>query len=328
MTNLLRATLRPRALRPVLLVTTGAALLCAGVGIGVGVTSRSQILLTPPPVVVLPAQVNVAPAPVLLPPTPVVAEAPAPPAVPSVPVPPPNPRALVPMLDASCVIANPSVPNPTCAWDDGFPAISADGAVIATKHFPDTGYSDYAGLSIRFIDTKTSRVVRDSKLMTADEQAVMFSAETAGSGDASSDDKQQQRRQRVAIAVAGRVDAVQRTFEAKHFRSLRALGSASIRDVSEPAASQRGPDPIYAEIVGTTARIVDSKASQVLWRHEFYVGGPEHVANEHSDCTGWSPWFIELWWDPETRHVLAKQSYRTGGCMCSEVSVETVARIP
>jgi hypothetical protein len=163
MTNLIRAAFRPRV-RPILLTTAGATLLCAAFVLGRSV-SRSEIVVTPRVIVPAP-QVTVAPAPVVMPPTPVVVQAPTPPEPPPAP-PAPQPRAQVPMLDAGCVMNLPgSTANPTCAWDDGFPAISADGALIATKYAPTMGGSDLYGLSIHLIDTKTSRVVRDSVILT------------------------------------------------------------------------------------------------------------------------------------------------------------------
>jgi hypothetical protein len=325
MTKLLRAALRPRVVHPVLLAAAGTTLLCAAFVLGIS-RSRSEIVVTPPAVILPPLHVTVAPAPVVMPPTPVVVEAPAPP--PPAPLPPvPPPHALVPMLDAACVIATDGWTNPTCAWDDGFPAISADGTLIATKYAPPMGPSNLYGLSIHFIDTKTSRVVRDSVILTPEELARILYPENAAPETTQPEDKQLEQRQRLLSTIYRRVAAVQRTLDAKRFRTLHELGSARATISDEEHPSQRGPDPVYAEIVGTTARIIDSAASQVLWRGEFWAAGPKRAEREASDCGGWAPWSIALWWDPETRHVLAAQTYRTGGCMCSDVPVETVQQM-
>jgi hypothetical protein len=320
MTSLIRAALRPRV-RPILLTTAGATLLCSAFVLGRTV-SRPEIVVTPPVIVPAP-QVTVAPAPVVMPPTPVVVQAPTPPEPPPAP-PAPQPRALVPTLDAGCVMNLPgSAASPTCAWDDGFPAISADGALIATKYSPPMGGADVYGLSIHFIDTRTSRVVRDSVIVTPDELgAVLYPPGAAVGGPL--DDKQLQQYQRLLSTIHRRVAGVQRTLDARQFRTLHLLGSARASMSDEVTPSQRGPEPIYAEIVGTTARIIDSATSQVLGRGEFYAAGPRRRDNDASDCSNWAPWSIALWWDPETRQVLALQTYRTGGCMCPDVPTETV----
>lgn len=322
MTSLSRAALRPRV-RPLFLMTAGATLLYAALVLG-RMVSRAAIVVAPPVIVPAP-QVTVAPAPVVMPPTPVVAQPPAPPP-PAPPAPPP--RARVPRLDAGCVMNLPGITaSATCAWDDGFPAISADGALIATKYEPQMGQSDLYGLSIHFIDTRTSRVVRDSVIVTPEELSDILYP-TGKAGGESLDDEQLQQYQRLGSTVARRVAGVQRTLDARHFRTLHLLGSGRASYTDEVVPSQRGPEPIYAEIVGTTARIIDSATSQVLGRGEFYVDGPKHHDEDEMDpCGSWTPWSIVLWWDPGTRQVLALQNYRTGGCLCSEVPTETVQRL-
>jgi hypothetical protein len=321
MTNLLRAALRPRVVRPTLFATAGTALLGAAFVLG-SLLSRSEIVVAPPAVIVPPPRVTVAPAPVVVPPTPVVVQAPAPPP-PAPPPPAPRPRALVPTLDAACVGSTDDATNPTCAWDDGFPAISADGTLIATK-FDTTDYSDHSGLSIHLIDTKTSRVVRDSVILNAEESELIAKPESVASSNAQADDKQLHQRQRLLSTIYRRVVDVQRTLDAKHFRTLHVLGSAHT-SMSGESTSQRGPEPVYAEIVDTTARIIDSATSQVLGRGDFWVSEPKRSRYANPDCSLWLPWSITLWWDPETRLALAAQWYWTGGsCMCHGASVETV----
>jgi hypothetical protein len=327
MTNLLRAALQPRVVRPIFLVALGTTLLCAAVVLGISLSRFEIVVAAPPvivpPVIVPPAQVTVEPTPVVMPPTPVVVE---PPAAPTpAPPPPPQPRAVVPMLDPACVIVSYEETSPTCAWDDGFPAISADGTLIAMKYSPPMGQSELYGLSIRFIDTKT-RVVRDHLILTPEELGSILYPQDAEPPNVNQEDKQQQRREHLMRKIQRRVAAVQRTLDAKRFRPLLALGSAD-DSPDDPPSQQRGPHPVYAEIVGTIARIIDSAASQVLWRGEFWVDRPE-PAEDGADCASWWPRSIELWWDPKTRNVLAMQTYRTGsGCMCPDVAVETVTQM-
>jgi hypothetical protein len=165
--------------------------------------------------------------------------------------------------------------------------------------------------------------VRDSVILTPDELGKVLYPPGATVGGPL-DDKQLQQSERLLSTIHRRVAGVQRTLDAGHFRTLHLLGSARASMSDEAKPSERGPEPIYAEIIGTTARIIDSAASQVLWRGEFYVAGPRRRENDMSDCGSWAPWSIALWWDPETRQVLASQTYRTGGCMCPDVPTETV----
>jgi hypothetical protein len=323
MTNLLRAALQPRIVRPVVFAIAGTTLLSAALVLGMSL-ARSEIVVSPPVVLVPQPHVTVSPAPVVLPPAPAVVEAPAPPAPPP-PPPPPKPRALVPMLDAGCVIRNED--NPTCAWDEGFPAISADGTLIATKYIPPVGQADFNGLSIHFIETKTSRLVRDSVILTRDEAAsYLYPKVDAAGAPAQSNEEHLQEQQRLLSTIYRRVARVQRTLDARRFRTLLELGSLPGTQ-GPPEPSRRGPHPVYAEIVGTSARIIDSAASQVLWRGEFWVDGPKRAEDDTSDCGAWWPWSMELWWDPKTRYVLAAQKYRTGGCMCSDLPFESVQQM-
>jgi hypothetical protein len=324
MTNLLRAALQPRIVRPVLFAIAGATLLCATCVLGMSL-ARSEIVVAPPMVFVPQPQVTVSPAPVVMPATPVVVEPPAPAPLPAPQPPPPPPRALAPMLDAGCVI--PDDHNPTCTWDEGFPAISADGTLIATKYIPPMGQSDFHGVSIHFIDAKTSRLVRDSVLVTRDEAAAYKYPRLNDAGDpAISNEEHLPEQQRMLATIYRRVARVQRTLDAKRFRTLLELGSVP-GNMGAPEPSLRGPNPVYAEIVGTTARIIDSAASRVLWRGEFYADGPKRSEDDVSDCGAWSLWSMELWWDPKTRYVVAAQQYRTGGCMCPDVPVEIVQQM-
>jgi hypothetical protein len=313
----------PAALRTPRLAVSGATLLYGAFVLG-SALSRTEVVVAPPAVIVPPPQVTVAPAPVVMPPTPVVLEPPAPPPPPATPSPAAPPRALAPFLDPACVVTIGGATSPTCAWDDGFPAISADGTVIATRYTPPTGSSDLFGLSIHFIDTKTSRVVRDSVILTPEESAT-FLVSTAESEQLA--ETQQRAKERLLGKIYRRVAAVQQALDAQHFRTLHALATSHASMSDDQPPSQRGPDPVYAEIAGTAARIIDSTASTVLWRGDFWATGPKRTGRGGSDCDGWTPWSMALWWDPETRYVLAAQTYRTGGCMCPDVPIETVQQM-
>ena len=65
------------------------------------------------------------------------------------------------MLDADCILVG-DTENPRC-FDDGFPAISTDGTLIATKFYPPMGQNDVFAIDIHIVDVKTSRVVREER---------------------------------------------------------------------------------------------------------------------------------------------------------------------
>jgi hypothetical protein len=320
MTNFLRSALRPRVVRPLLPVIVSAALLCTAFVLG-ATLSRSDIVVTTPAVTIPAPLVTVTPAPVVLP-APVAVEAPPAPAAVEQP-PAPQPRALVPKLDPACVIMSFDSVNPICTWDDGFPAISADGTLIATRFSPPTGPSSFYGLSIHFIDAKTSRLVRDTVILALGEAD---QSDAPDNGDPN--DEKMQARRRLQTTIDRRVAAVQRTLDAKQFRSMVSLGSSHSTLGSDDPETARGPETIYAEILGTTARVIDSEARTVLWRGDFGVAGPKRSDDDTSDCGGMSLWSIALWWDPATRFVLAGSTYRTGGCMCRDLDFESVKQMP
>jgi hypothetical protein len=242
----------------------------------------TPVLLTPPPIVVLPAPVVAAAAP---------AEEP-----------PPRPRALAPALDGNCVLPADEMP-PSCSWDDGFPAISADGSQIAIKEYPDDGGRGNPGLTIRFVDVETSRLVRAVVVLDPDEY------------DEDAVPQLQAKIDRRALAI-------QRTLDAGRYRTLELL--------SEDDASNRPADTaIHAELDGDLMRIVDPATATVLWRHRFVHPAPRRASSDDDDfCGGWSLYAMSSWWDPPTGTVLASSLYRTGGCLCTDVSVDAVAQIP
>jgi len=225
------------------------------------------------------------------------------------PAPKPSPHAIAPHLDAGCMIPHgevaPGAVDP-CAWDDGFPAISADGALIAIKYSPDYGPRDGSDLIIRFIDTKTSNVVRDDMISGIDEKL---------------DDP------KIGAQLFRRVAPVQRLLDARHFRTLIPLGSGGETGIQADPAVQTGTKT-YAEIVDGAVRIVDPATATEIWRGGFSAARPGPAPREDSDCGSWNLHSTTVWWDPRTKTVLALLHYFTGGCMCPGGNVAQVARIP
>jgi hypothetical protein len=182
------------------------AILCAAAfAVGMTVDREPSRIVVP---VIAPVSVAVPPAP-----PPQVVVAPVPPAA-AAPVPqPPAPRATRPQVAAHClVLSEGQPPDPMCAWDDGFPAISGDGSLIATKYHPVYGQTGNVGESVRFLDTTTGRVVRESIILSPDEYVP---------GDALD---------KLRPEVLARAAAVQRELDTGEFRTLIALGDHNLGD--------------------------------------------------------------------------------------------------
>ena len=262
----------------------------------------------------------------IIPPTIITVPAPAPSVTVRLPDPPPPPppvvapvvepvppRALAPRLWAECVLPSSSQDTdaslPECQWDRGFPAISGDGSLIATEYVPQDGGRGNPGLTIRFIDPSTSRVVRSTLILSPDEFA----------SDPEARDKLQAR-------IARRVAAVQRTLEAGRFRAMVALGGSE--DVADAAVTSSPRwQALHAEVSGGAVRIVDPSRSSVIWQGAFGIARPGGPAKDTDFCSGWGLHRMALWWDPATKSLLSVQVYRTGGCMCSDDILEEVRHV-
>lgn len=236
---------------------------------------------------------------------------PAPPPPPPAPEPPPPPpvRAIAPNLDARCIepMEEGAQPPAACTWDDGFPAISADGTQLVKKHHLGHPSGMSSGLSIVFIDAQTSRTIREVPLLTE----VDFDLDQPGKP-----------RPGLAVKLERRVAAAQRTLDAGGFRTLSRLGATH----AEPPADAR---QIRAEIDDGVVRVVDPARSLMLWRHRFSSNVPAPKYNPDTDmCGGKSLVGLTLWWDPATRIVLTEMVFHTGGCMCPSLYEDQVHRLP
>jgi len=294
----------PRRRTAAIAVACWAGLLTLGFLLGEVTSQRSRIgSPLPTPIFVDAPKV---PAPVV---TVNVPPPPPPPAPPPAPEPPPAPapRALAPHLEAACIMPTEvdAAPLAACSWDDGFPAISTDGALIVKKIY-DTNPSGSSGLAIGFFDASTSRLMRRVVLLSPN-------------GDY---DAKGKLRPGIEGRVGPRVAALQRTLDERGFRSLIDLGSSD---------SSAGPDPkrIHAEFDGAFARIVDPERSAVLWQHGFFSTVPSPPYNPDTDmCGGKGLHRLSMSWDPATGIVLADLLFFTGGCMCPSIFEEQVHRVP
>lgn len=239
----------------------------------------------------------------------VVLPAPPPPPVPepeaAIPLP---PRALVPLIDASCLLSG------SCDWDDGFPAISADGTLIAIKHMADDGGRGYPGMSIELVNAKTSRVVTSYLVLSPDEYI-----------DAPDDPGLP----KLQAKIARRAAVAQRALDAKKFRSLTRLGE-ELRDGDDPAERMDAAAPLRGERIGDAVRVIDTAAGTVIWQRRFPVEAEYPLAAHDPEKAGCYPTntrAVSLAWDEATRTVLATASYASGPCYCGDAIKFYVTRL-
>lgn len=303
--ELSRPALKPSRRRA---LVSSAGILTVGALIGAA-AQRPQLVV--PPATPIVVEAPKLPAPVVtvnVPPPP----APAPPPAPEA-SPPPPPRALAPHLQAACVLPQADgIPAPaSCAWDDGFPAVSDDGTQFVKKILIPEPLTP-GGLTIGFFDTSTSRLVRQVVIISADSD---YGAEG-------------KLREGSEVRVAQRIAGLQRTLDAKGFHSLVALGSSAVNP-EDPGAAEAAKARIHAEFDDAAARIVDPARSVVLWQHEFVSQVPEPRRNPDTDmCGGKSLHRLSMWWAPSNGVVLTELAFFTGGCMCPTVYEDQLHRIP
>jgi hypothetical protein len=296
-----RPRLKPRLGR----VTPIVAIASCGAAFAVGMLARgeaSSTMLVPIVApVVTPVNLTVAPPPPLV-------AAPTPVPAPVEPAPPPAPpRATAPHLAAQCLITlEGEAADPTCSWDEGFPAISADGALIATKAGVDDAGRGYPGESIHLLDARTGKLVRDLPILSPSE----YDPDPAALA-------------KLRVKIITRAHAAQRTLDARKFRTMLSLGNndAYHEEIHFDATK------IHAEFAGTTVRLIDPATATELGRHEFGVAPPK-VEDPDSMCGSLALRWLGVWWDPATKAMLGVSDYRTGGCMCPDASIEQVVRLP
>jgi hypothetical protein len=268
-----------------------------------GAASVATLALTPERTALVPISV----------PVPITVAAPrpsvtvSPPAVSVTVAPPPQPsqapvfRRRTPIVDVDCMMPG-QVSGDACSWDDGFPAISADGRLIAlrTSVSPPSGVAVTTGIEL--IDSATSKVVRRDDVVTYGDDHRLPPATEA--------------------RARARAAAVQRFLDERQFRTLSALGSSRVEEVGPG-----DPREVHAEYEGTAMRIVDPATARVLWQGRWTVTRPKPAAAE-SDCASWDFHGVTAWWDPSSRTVLAQLAYLTGGCTCPTEYFLQVRRTP
>lgn len=233
-------------------------------------------------------------------------------------------RAATPRLWAQCVDLNAADRATECGWDDGFPAISRDGTTIAMKVIPDDGGRGYPGLFVRLLDTASGRVTRTIEILNPDHYLEPSDTD---------DDATRAKVKRLNTAIAARVKSTQALLDRGGYRTLAALGAwddmAGHDPDGEPAADPiAAHDTTFAEVTGDAAvRVIDPATRGVMFQHQFGIKDPSPGTSD-DDCSGWMLRDVAVWWDPQTRVVVASLSYGTGGCMCGIYTHEQIARAP
>jgi len=308
--DLRRPTLTPRTRGTIGLAASLAALFGAGVVTTVALrpTSPPAVEVTQPISIQAPATATMV-VPFTIPSI-VVLPAPSPPPAPEPgAVEPPTPRALVPSINTACVVNVDA--SGTCAWDDGFPAISDDGTLIAIKYIPDDGGRGYPGLTIKLLDAKTSRAVSTFVVLSPDEY---LESDDAGWP-------------KLNAKIGKRAAAAQRALDARQFRTLATFGrdleliDGEPNPLSGAITGVAGAAPLRAERLADAVRIIDTQAHTIVWQHRFPVEAEYPLAGhalEQEGCYPASTRAIGLAWDAPTRTVVAEVSYASGPCYCGD----------
>jgi hypothetical protein len=283
----------PRRRGTSLLGLLAAALGCgAAVGVAGAVGAALQDAPPPPPppqVTVSAPAVTVAAPPIVV--APVREPTPAPEPEPATP---PRPRASTPFINADCFAPRDDVPlDRACYWDEGLPAVSADGTRVAMMHSVGPGQADHASLYLRVLDVRTSRVVRDVLIHTQEEDYEMDEVEAAAPT--------------ARARVKRRTAAAQRLLDAGGYRTLDPLGhvdwSLEQNDLDRSV--------VHAEIAEDLVRAIDPATNRVLWQHRFSVPRPRG-GDPDDECAGFGFHGSSVWWDPGTRVVLVTQDRKRG----------------
>jgi hypothetical protein len=204
-------------------------------------------------------------------------------------------RARVPMIDPTCIapmLEREGDGVSSCTWDDGMPAISEDGMRIVTwaRRYDAT-------VAMVFIDTETSRIVREERLVMKGEM------------------DEYNAKPEHHLRIKKRIAELQKELVDGGFRSL-----------IEPAnnAPYTG-DPIPRELFveratyEPAARLVDGVTNTQLWRGEFYVEAeyPSKPDVDDAACYPQKTSGISPYWDPQTRTVFVEVSYQGLRYACS-----------
>ncbi len=241
----------------------------------------------PAPLVAPVANITVSPAAPVVVPVPITITPPAPP--PPAPEPAPAPiRASTPFLQTQCVLDSSAALS--CAWDRGFPAISADGQTMVYELVADDGGRGYPNLTITFVDVATSKVKKSVRILDSNEY-----------------DPENPRK--LEAKIEKRVRNVHKLIEAGGYHSLQRLPHLDEVNVASK---------LRVDSQGGVMRIVDTEQQRAIYQASFEssVVFPDHKDDVDADCSGMNARELTVSWDEQTRMALVTVLYMHGGCMC------------
>jgi hypothetical protein len=249
-------------------------------------------------------------------PQPIVVQVPPPaPAVQAIvePPPPPPARAAIPVVRPECVTADPDGDDTmvSCTWDSGFPAISADGTMLATAEIPVDDGRGHPGLTIRFVDVKTGKRVKSMLVLSPDEYVAL-----------GPDDGMEAKYRAMQTKTNRRSVAVQNVLDVGGYRSLVRLGNST----SPPDTWTI--EKLAAEYDDDAVRVIDRATNTVVWQRRFSVAAEfpnRKLDGEHCEPIGVGN--IAVAWDPATGTSVAEVAYRHGPEFCGESAREYVMQV-
>lgn len=213
------------------------------------------------------------------------------------------PRALTPHLN-SCLLRHLGHDESPCNWDDGFPAISGDGTTIAMKSIEPRAGNRGQDIEIHFLDARTGHVQRRAPILSESDAGTATQADLA--------------------AGAKRLEAVQRTLDARKFRAMIAPTFWDANNEELPTHATAGE--IYAQEDEGLVRLIDPQTNTVIIQGQ--IGALPPSASVESGCSGGPMASFAAWWDPSTKTLLDESRYLSPGGSCGQVVVRHVTRAP
>jgi hypothetical protein len=232
--------------------------------------------------------------------------------IPTTLAPPPRPlRANVPHLWAQCILPAPEDESlsQVCDWDDGFPAISSDGTVIAVKEKTPESLGPAHGLRISWRNSQTGDLVHTSTIFTHAEAAKLMAA-----GD--DYDRLDDIRQIFKNRIGQRVERVASKLNKQGFRSMALLAEHNLQLLNDRSGfidDQSNRDVLIE--AGTAAgevRIVDRPSSVILWQGNFPL-----PTNTPRTCD-YQPTTLSIWSHVVSGHSIALLTFDGATASCRD----------
>jgi hypothetical protein len=218
-------------------------------------------------------------------------------------------RALTPHLWTPCVLRTKGSDDlAQCEWDDGLPAISADGKRIAVKENQDDGPRGLWNLAIVVIDAATSRVIARMPLVEMSESEKQ--------------ETQDEPSAELARIVQRRVAATQSMFDVGGYRTMDRLSKVP-SDIGQGQELmtylQEAKQVVFAIGDSAAIQVIDPFRKKIIWQGRAPIPDKDKVEDETDMCG--APWGlddVEGWIDPVSRTAILSLTYRSGGCTCPD----------